>query len=153
AEDYAASLNGGRLSPNTYNKHLNLLTLVFRVLKHKGKLNSNPWEDIQRKRIATHSRRELTVDELKKICKAATGELRTLFALGIYSGLRLGDCAALRWGEVDLPRGLIRRVPNKTARRNPKPVIVPIHPVLSDLLAETQTEKRGEYVLPDTAAL
>jgi len=38
AEAYAASLNGGRLSPNTYNKDVNLLTLVFRVLKHKAKL-------------------------------------------------------------------------------------------------------------------
>ena len=153
AEEYASSLNHGKLSPSTFNKHLNLLTLVFRVLKNKAKLSGNPWQDIQRKRIVTHSRRELTVAELKKLCQSATGELRTLFALGIYSGLRLGDCAALRWGEVDLPRGLIRRVPNKTARRNPKPVIVPIHPVLSDLLAETPTEKRGEYVLPDTAAL
>jgi integrase len=153
AEDYAASLNGGRLSPNTYNKHLNLLTLVFRVLKHKAKLTSNHWEDIQRKRITTQSRRELTVDELKTVCRDATGELRPLLALGIYSGLRLGDCATLRWGEVDLQRGIIRRIPNKTARRNPKPVIVPIHPVLRDMLAATPTDMRGDYVLPETAAL
>jgi len=121
AEEYAARLNHGKLSPSTYNKHLNLLTLVFRVLKNKAKLTANPWEDIQRKRITTHSRRELTVDELKKVCKAGSGELRTLFALGIYSGLRLGDCAALRWGEVDLPRGLIRRIPNKTPDAIPDP--------------------------------
>ena len=53
AEEYAAQLNHGRLSPSTYNKHLNLLTLVFRVLKHKAKLTGNPWEEIQRKRIVT----------------------------------------------------------------------------------------------------
>jgi integrase len=153
AEDYAASLNGGRLSPNTYNKHLNLLALVFRVLKHKAKLTANPWEDIQRKRLVTHSRRELTIDELKNVCQTATGELRTLLALGVYSGLRLGDCATLRWAEVDLPRGLIRRIPNKTARRNPKPVIIPTHPLLRDLLAETPTDKRAEYVLPEIAGL
>jgi Phage integrase, N-terminal SAM-like domain len=40
-EEYASSLNHGRLSPSTYNKHLNLLTLVFRVLKHKAKLTGN----------------------------------------------------------------------------------------------------------------
>lgn len=153
AEDYAASLNGGRLGPNTYNKHLNLLTLVFRVVKHKARLASNPWEEIQRKRIATHSRRELTIDELKKVCQAATGELQTLLCLGVYSGLRLGDCATLRWGEVDLPRCMIRRIPNKTARRNSKPVIVPIHPVLRDMLVVTPADKRGDFVLPETAAL
>ncbi len=135
AEEYASSMNHGRFSPSTYNKHLNLLTLVFRVVKHKAKLAGNPWEEIQRKRMVTNSRRELTIDELRKVCQAATGELRTLLALGIYSGLRLGDCATLRWGEVDLPRAMIRRIPNKTARRNPKPVIVPIHPILRDMLA------------------
>jgi integrase len=153
AEEYASSLNHGKFSPSTYNKHLNLLTLVFRVVKHKAKLTSNPWEEIQRKRLITNSRRELTIDELRKICQAATGELQTLLALGIYSGLRLGDCATLRWGEVDLPRGMIRRVPNKTARRNPKPVIVPIHPILLDMLAATPLDKRGEYVLPELAAI
>lgn len=153
AEEYAASLNGGRFSPNTYNKHLNLLTLVFRVVKDRARIAENPWAEIPRKRLVTQSRRELTVDELKSVCKAATGELRTLLAVGIYSGLRLGDCATLRWGEVDLHRALIRRVPNKTARRNPKPVVVPIHPVLRDMLSEVPAEKRGEYVLPDTAAL
>jgi integrase len=138
---------------------LNLLTLVFRVVKHKAKLTGNPWEspkrggNIQRKRMITNSRRELTIDELRKICQTATGELQTLLALGIYSGLRLGDCATLRWGEVDLPRAMIRRIPNKTARRNPKPVIVPIHPILRDMLAVTPPDQRREYVLPEMAAL
>ena len=152
AEDYAATMNGGSRSPNTYNKHLNLLALVFRVLKGKAKIAENPWQDIPRKHSIPQSRRELTIDELKRICQSATGELRTLLALGIYSGLRLGDCATLRWGEVDLQRNLIRRVPSKTARRNPKPVIVPMHPVLRDMLPEPPPGQRSEYVLPDTAA-
>jgi hypothetical protein len=38
AEEYAASLNHGKFTPSTYNKHLNLLTLVFRVLKNKARL-------------------------------------------------------------------------------------------------------------------
>jgi len=46
AEEYAASLNHGRFTPSTYNKHLNLLTLVFRVLKNKARLVGNPWEEI-----------------------------------------------------------------------------------------------------------
>jgi len=152
AEEYMGTLNHGRFSPNTYNKHLNLLTLVFRVVKDKAKLESNPWEGIQRKRLATHSRRELTIDELRKVCQSATGDLRILLAEGIYTGLRLGDCATLQWGEVDLTRAIITRIPNKTARRKPKPVIVPIHPVLLAMLAEIPEDKRGEFVLPEIAA-
>ena len=153
AEEYASSMNHRKFGPSTYNKHLNLLTLVFRILKYKAKLTNNPWEEIQRRRLVTNSRRELTIEELRKICQAATGELQTLLALGIYSGLRLGDCATLRWGEVDLSRGIIRRIPNKTARRNPVPVIVPIHPILRDMISVTTLDKRVEYVLPEMAAL
>ena len=132
---------------------MNLLTLVFRVLKHKAKLKDNPWEEIQRKRVVSHSRRELTIEELRNICQSANGELRTLLALGVYSGLRLGDCATLRWAEVDLTRGMIRRIPNKTARRNPKPVIVPVHPILRELLSATSAGERGDYVLPGIVTL
>jgi len=151
AEEYAGSMNHGVLSANTYNKHLGLLTLVFRVVKRKARITENPWEEIERKRLVTHSRRELTVDELRKVCGDATGELRVLLALGIYTGLRLGDCATLRWGETDLRRGIITRIPNKTGRRNPKPVIVPVHPVLLAMLSELPAETRGEYVLPELA--
>jgi integrase len=152
AEAYAAHLIRGRLSTSTYNKHLNLLTLVFRVLKKKARLQFNPWEDLQRKRIAPQGRRELTIDEVRNVCQTAEGELRTLLALGLYSGLRLGDCATLRWAEVDLSRDMIRRIPNKSARRKPKPVIVPIHPALKKVLETTAPDKRAEYVLPETAA-
>lgn len=159
AEEYAASMNDGKFSPSTYNKHLNLLALVFRVVKRKAKLEHNPWESpkyggfLQRKRAVANGRRELTIEELRKVCQTAAGELRVLLALGVYTGLRLGDCATLRWGETDLQRAVIRRIPNKTARRNPKPVVVPIHPTLQNMLSETPADKRIEYVLPDIVAL
>jgi integrase len=153
AKEYAGSLNLGGFSASTQNKHLNLLTLVFRVLKDKGRVAVNPWEEIQRKRIMAQGRRELTIEELRIICQSAGGELRVLLALGVYSGLRLGDCATLRWAEVDMARNVIRRIPNKTARRNPKPVIVPIHPILKTMLEKTAPEKRAEYVSPEIAAL
>jgi integrase len=129
------------------------LTLVSVSSKTKRSWLATHWEDIQRKRIVTHSRRELTIDELLNVCQAATGELRVLLVLGIYSGLRLGDCATLRWGETDLRRGVIRRVPNKTGTPQSQAVIIPIHPILREMLTETPVNQRGEYVLPETATL
>jgi len=148
--EYAAHLFKRGVSPNTYNKHLNLLTLVFRVLTDKAKLTKNTWQNIQRKRLVPQGRRELTIEELKKVCESATGEMRLLLALGVFCGLRLGDCATLRWCEVDLQRGIIRRIPMKTARRNSKPVLIPIHSTLRMLLGEVPPGKRSEYVLPET---
>jgi len=159
AREYTAHLAGERgLSPNSYNKHVHLLELVFRVLKDPGRLTVNPWEGIQRKRVAKGERRALTTHELRAVCAAASGEMRLLFAVGIYTGLRLGDAATLRWAEVDLIRRMIRRVPNKTARYvdvngQPRSVIIPIHPTLADMLIAPPASERGEYVLPETAAL
>lgn len=150
AEEYAGHLNHGRLSPNTFNKHIRMLELVFRVLKRKAGLEHNPWENIQRKSLETASRRELTAEELKKVLLSANGELGVLFTIGTYTGMRLRDCATLRKCEVDLAQNVIRRVPSKTARRKPKPVIIPIHQDLkSKLIALTHNDP--DYVIPGIA--
>ena len=151
AAAYAADLSAD-LGPSTFNRHTGLLRLVFRVLAKTARIRSNPFADIGTKKAVQHSRRELTVEELARVCAAATGELRTLFAIGIYTGLRLGDCATLGWGDVDLIRGAIVRIPNKTARRNPKPVTIPLHPSLAGVLANTPEKKRRGYVLPVMSA-
>jgi integrase len=151
AIEFSEHLQSKELSANTFNKYIRLLDLVFRTLREKARLDRSPWEDIARKRATSEGRRELTTDELRAVCQAATGEMRTLFALGIYTGLRLGDCATLRWAEVDLIRRIIRRVPSKTARRNPKPVVVPIHPTLLAILKESHPRGKDEYLLPGMA--
>lgn len=151
ANAYAEHLSERQLTGNRYNKHIRFLQTFFRVLKTPARITANPWEDIQRRRQVPVSRRELTVDELKRVCLSAKGEMRLLFALGLYTGLRLGDCATLKWGEVDLVRNVIRRIPNKTARRNSMPVLVPIHAVLRSMLEETAKAKQSGYVLPGMA--
>ncbi len=152
AADYAGHLSERGISAGTFNKHINTLALVFRVLAAPARLTANVWDGINRKQAVQDSRRELTIEELRRVCAAATDELRVLLAIGLYTGLRLGDAATLRWGETDLVRGIIRRVPHKTARRNPKPVNVPIHQTLRAMLDEIPAGDRRVYVLPETAA-
>ena len=146
AQDYAATLNGGTVSPNTYNKHIAFLRLFFRVLTDAAGLKENPFDKIRSKNLKTNSRRELTIAELKTILESATGELQTLLYIGTFTGLRLGDCCTLKWGEVDLDRGLIRRIPNKTAKSG-KPVLIGIPNALHAKLSETPTDRRKGYVL------
>jgi integrase len=136
---------------NTYNKHIRTLELVFRVLAEPAGISHNPWAGISRKTENKVSRRELTVEELNTICNKATGELQALLVLGIYTGLRLGDCCTLRWSEVDLVRRIILRVPNKTARRKGMPVHIPIHPTLLAFLTQMPAGKRNGFVLPEFA--
>ena len=152
AREYAAHLEQN-VGAATFNKHIGLLELVWTVLAKQARITMNPWAEVGRKHAAAQSRRELTIDELRTVCRSAQGEMRVLFALGIYTGLRMGDAATLRWNEVDLHRKIIRRIPMKTARRNPRPVMIPIHAALGAMLGEMPEAERGEYILPDTAAV
>jgi len=151
AAEYAEDLTKAKYSSNTYNKHVRLLELVFRVLEDKAGMERNPWSKITRKKLRTQSRRELTVEELKEVCGKSKGELKTLLALGLYTGMRLGDCCTLRWAEVDLRRRVIIRIPNKTARTKGQAVRIPVHPVLQTILEETPRKQRGEYVMSGMA--
>ena len=153
AEAYAADLKAKR-SAGTYNKRIVFFRCMWRVLNEceTAKLTCNPWEKIQKREVVSHSRRELTVEELARVCSAVDGEMRLLFAVGIYTGLRLGDCALLEWGCVDLVRGRITLIPRKTARHaHGKQTLIPIHATLATMFAEIPQEKRRGYVMPETA--
>ncbi len=139
------------VSASTFNRHLNLLSLVWRILEGPARIGANPWKQIGRKRFAVHSRRELTVEELGRVIAAAQGEMRVLLALGTFCGLRLGDAACLDWGSVDLVKGIISLIPSKTARRKQKRVTLPIHPALLAMLEGIPADNRRGYVLPAMA--
>lgn len=152
ASEYMAEIATSK-SANTFNKYVTLFKRVWEVLTEAARLTVNPWANIRHKaNDKTATRRELTVDELRRVCESATGELRTLLAVGVYTGLRLGDCALLEWGSVDLTRRMIAVIPRKTARHaNGRPVVIPLHGTLFAILTETPPDARKGYVMPATA--
>lgn len=151
ADQYAGYLLK-QVSATTFNRHMNALALVWRVLAKTARLSVNPWKAIGRKRFTVHSRRELTLEELQRVCEAAQGEMRLLLALGIYCGLRLGDAACLEWGNVDMVKGVISLIPMKTARRTQKRITLPIHRTLYAMLDECPRSQRKGLVMPSMAA-
>lgn len=155
--EYGRHLDQANYSPNTFNKHVRFLALLFDILaKHENaRITMNPFgkDEITRRELETKSRREFTVAELTTILDAATGDLALLLYLGAATGLRLGDCCTLTWAHVDLAQELIQRAPRKTARRKPDmKVKLGIPPKLFDLLSSIPPAARTGYVLPDTAA-
>jgi integrase len=151
ADKYASHLQT-KVSATTFNRHINTLALIWRVLEKIARLTQNPWKQITRKKFVAHSRRELTVEELGRIIKAAKGEMKMLIAFGIYTGLRLGDCACMRWDNIDMVKRIISVIPSKTARRTKKRVTVPIHPTLFQLLHNTPSGKRRGFVMANCEA-
>ena len=150
-ETYLNILRNGHAA-TTYNNRLCVLREMFRVLQKKAKMKENPWEGFQLRADDSHTRRELTIDELARLIDVASRmgfEWRTLFAIAMYTGLRLGDCCKLTWGEVDIVKSIIQKVPEKTKKyRKGRPITVPIHKTLADLLMQTPVERRTGYVLP-----
>ena len=141
-------------SAGTSNKYRAFMRCLWSALAETARLKSNPWDAIRRKRQTPHVRRALTADELRRVLAAADGELRVLFAVGAYTGLRLGDCATLRWDTIDMEARTLTVTPRKTARRGlALPVTIPLHPQLFALLDATPQGRRRGPVMPQTAEL
>lgn len=139
-------------SPKTFNNYRALLAMVWGVLDKEAGLDGfNPWKSIAAMDKETHTRRELSVEELARVVCSLDGEMRVLFAIGIYTGLRLGDAVNLTWGVVDLARGFIQWTPHKT-KKHGTVVRIPLFPALAAILAETPAKQRRGRILPQLSA-
>jgi integrase len=164
---------------NRYRDLLLMVFRVLR--DRNGHSPANPWEAIQRKRAKNgHGRREFDDEELRRIfltlqkrCEGiqltwgedgirgeralgdhdreSAAEMLTVATLGLYTGLRMGDCCRLRWEEVDLARKAIVRRPSKTSRRSDRPVVVPVHPDLLQRLLAVRPDPAKGFVCPRKA--
>ena len=143
-------------SAATYNNRLCVLREVHRNIMKRAAAKSNPWDGFPLRADDSHSRRELTIEELARLVEMASregAEWRTLFGIAMYTGMRLGDCCKLTWSEVDIVRSIIQKIPEKTKKyRKGRPVTIPIHKVLADILMQTPVERRTGYVLPTIGA-
>ena len=144
AEKYAAHL-AQSASGSTYNKHINALAAAWRAVARSAGVKANPWEGLPRKRLEGHSRRALTKEEVAAVFAAAEGEWRRLVAIGLFTGLRLGDAVRLKWSAFR--DGCVEIVTHKTGAA----VCVPVAPRLAETLGEPNA--RGGYVCPELADL
>lgn len=143
-----------KVSANTYNKYIVLLVRIWKVLKERARLVENPWIEVKRRRLDDSVRRELSISELNKIAATAKGEMWMLFAIGIFTGLRLGDAVRLDWGSIDLARNVIRVEPSKTKRyTHGVKVVIPIVRQFRGILEDVPSSMRRGFVIPGIAEL
>ena len=74
------------------------------------------------------------VREAPEAAAARCADWQGMILLGFYAGARLGDCAGLTWGAVDLDRKTLSFMPAKTERKR-KRLELPLHPRLVSWLA------------------
>lgn len=144
--EYLASLRAN-LCGTSYNNRVCVLREIFHVLADKAGLDEDPWYGVRLRPDDSHSRRELTTEELKRLLKAAQAignEWHTLFLIGIYTGLRLGDCCKLDWSQINIAQGVIQLMPEKTRRHHGRIVTIPIHHALGSALIEAMGKNEAE---------
>lgn len=154
ATAFAAALQA-KTAAGTFNKYRFFLIAFFDALINDGKITlvRNPFSAVERMEGEPNSRRELSLAELQRIVEKAAGDLKLLLLVGACTGLRLGDCCTLQWGEIDMIRQIIRRKPRKTASRTQKVVTIGIPRALQAALDVIPQDNRTGYLLPQFAEM
>lgn len=131
------------------NDRTNKVVLCCKVMFELSGIAPNPFEGLRKLHHKPRGRRELTVEELTNVCQTATGEMRVLLAIGLYSGLRLGDACRLKWDEISADLSRITVDPSKTGYRQHNTAVIPVHEVLAAILSETPPTARTGPVMPE----
>ena len=124
------------LAAKTVNHDLKCLKMLFKAARREGLLAEDPTEfvdSVRDRRDEQPTRRPFTIKELEATMEAADGEWPSMFMLGIYTGQRLGDIATLLRKNIDLDRGMLRFVTQKTKRQMGIPLAPPLLEFLKGL--------------------
>jgi integrase len=117
------------LSAPTVNGHLKVMRMPFKAAHDNGYIDLNPCTK-NSVRLLKDDAENVTKDvftpkQIRALIEAAPSEdWKGMILLGFFSGLRLRDCAELRWNNLDLEKHIITVKTRKTG----KTVIIPIHP-------------------------
>lgn len=141
----------GKITANTINHYVGDLSAAWKLLMRHNKAKSNPWPltRVQRNRDEENTGRSFTDDEVRRLISAgmsAGHDWVTVMMIGLYTGMRHGDSAALRWDEIDFNENIIRHIPFKT-RKHKIAIVIPLHPILAKWLNEHRN--RSEFVTPE----
>jgi integrase len=104
---WVADLTATGLAPSTVSKAYQILAKLLRAAVDDRRIPSNPADRVPLPRIIQEEMRFLTPAQVRALADAIDTRYRGIVVLGAYSGLRLGEMLALRWGRVDLLRGRV----------------------------------------------
>lgn len=95
------------LSPSRVVHAYQVVDQILRYAVRSKLIAVNPADDIELPRKVTAEKAALTHVQVRELANAA-GDLGTMIYVMAYAGLRYGECAALRVGDVDTARGRVR---------------------------------------------
>lgn len=132
------NLEAKTLSPKTVNHDIKGLRMIFRDALRDRFISESPCEFVAAtKKSPIVKRTPFTILQLQALIAIADDEWRSLIRMGLYTGQRLGDLAALTWRNINLAKRQVRLVQQKTG----KPVMIPLAPnMIQELKARQDME-------------
>ncbi|HET7738707.1 MAG TPA: tyrosine-type recombinase/integrase [Tepidiformaceae bacterium] len=151
----------GRLSDRTINKLLVLLHGIFKRAQRVWGLPGNPVTAVERQPVPRSGDFDvLSPGEVAALERAAESEQdAALFVVAAFTGLRMGELLALRWGDVDFGKRLVhvRRSythrtlgPTKSGRVRSVPLIDDLVRVLDGLSRREHFTSTEDLVFVNT---
>ncbi|MGC8627253.1 MAG: tyrosine-type recombinase/integrase [Acidimicrobiales bacterium] len=93
------------LASSTVIRHVGILHACLSAAVMDGLIASNPASNVDLPRASKTEQRFLSVEEVRRLTEAVEPErLRSMVAVGVACGLRIGELVALRAGDFDLVR-------------------------------------------------
>ena len=144
AEEYAQDVEDMIISNSTYNYHIRGMATITNVLMHDAGISENVWERIPRKPNDSIGKKAFTEEEVGRLLEAFDDEslklmhkeqMKILFCIALFTGMRLADCALLLWRDIDLKSGMISLMPVKT-KGSRKRITAPLTPAFREKLQE-----------------
>lgn len=149
------------------------IQVIFRIVnkclnraKSIGRLHTNPFSELKLPRTKQKKIRALTLSEQKRVMKIATEEKKGRglpVLLALYSGMRIGEIAALRWEDIDFETNLIsvqhtyQRIPSIHSMKKTQLIfadskteasvrVIPMSQTLRKLLLKHRKHTKGSFV-------
>ncbi len=130
-EDIERLLVNRRVSGRTRNIELSVLRLIFSKAVEWGCLLKAPTEGVRRFREECQGSRPLTPDEIARLLQTATPWTKALIKVMIYSGLRPGEAAHLKFADLCWETKTLRVVNDRQRQtKTRKSRVIPLSPDL-----------------------
>lgn len=133
------------LNGKTCNNKIVALRSVFNRLKKRIGSQDNPFDGVERFDNETISRKSYTNDQIEHLYEFSLKNRNygELVIVGLFTGMREGDCCLLRWEKISFMDDQICAKADKTG----EDIWIPLFPALKKMLLTLKPKKTG-YVFP-----
>lgn len=147
AMEYSDHVFASKRCTRTYNTYMTSCRQILSVIEQKDEHFVSPFAFIHRRAERDEvSKRPFTADELRRIFASDWQEMRLLFAVGLYTTLRLSSALKLKWEQVS--GGYLTATHDKTGAD----ASIRIPDALSHWLDRVPAEQRHGAMFPTLSA-